>query len=247
VLSLSLLAFFGLAVYAHAVKSGVIADVDWSALSPVQQKVTAMKQLAGMIRSFPPGVTGLVAAGLLAATMSSIDSGINACSAAYLTDFHRRFFVSTETGTHSSKWLGRTLTVALGLLSTALALALIPLVGKTDTLFMIVNKIINGLGAPLLVLFLLGMFTRTANAPGVFYGGILGLLASLAISLRVRGLSLQYYAVANLLAMLAPCLLFSLAATALGHVQPPDRRDWTWFAWKKAAGGCEGCNLRQGG
>ena len=234
VICLSLLAFFGLAVYAQAVRSGAIADVDWAALSPMQQKATAMKQLAGMIRSFPPGVTGLVAAGLLAATMSSIDSGINACSAAYLTDFHRRFFAAKETGADSSKWIGRMLTVALGFLSTGLALALIPLVGKTDTLFMIVNKIINGLGSPLLVLFLLGMFTRTANAPGVFYGGLLGLFASLAISLRVRGLSLQYYAVANLLAMLVPCLLFSLAATAFGHVPPPDRRDWTWFAWKRS-------------
>lgn len=232
VLSLSLLALFGLAVYAHAIKTGAIADVDWAALSPMQQKATAMKQLAGLVRSFPPGVTGLVAAGLLAATMSSIDSGINACSAAYLTDFHRRWFTTTKTEARSSAWLDRALTVAFGILATGLALTLIPLVGKTDTLFMIVNKIINGLGAPLLVLFLLGMFTRTANAPGMLYGGIIGLVASLAISLRVRGLSLQYYAVANLLAMLLPCVVASLGARAIGHVQPADREGWMWFAWR---------------
>lgn len=70
-----------------------IAPMDWSMVPPLQRKGIAMKQLAAMIRSFPPGVTGLVVAGLLAATMSSIDSGINACSAAYVTDFHRRWGV----------------------------------------------------------------------------------------------------------------------------------------------------------
>ena len=77
VISISLLALFGLAVYAYAVKSGTFVG-DWDSLSMIQRKGIAMKQLANVIHSLPPGVTGLVLAGLLAATMSSIDSGINA-------------------------------------------------------------------------------------------------------------------------------------------------------------------------
>ena len=234
VAALSLLVLFGLAIYAHAAKAGVFADAHWETLSPMQKKGMAMRQLAAVIRSFPPGVTGLIAAGLLAATMSSIDSGINACCAAYVTDFHARFFSSDSTAPKAGVWLDRGLTAALGTVATGFALALIPLVGRTNSLFMIVNKIINGLGSPLLVLFLLGMFTRKANAPGMLLGGIVGFLASLFISLSVKHLALQYYAAANLLATLVPCCLFSRFATALGHVQEPKTLTWTWHAWRES-------------
>jgi SSS family transporter len=74
ILSLSLLALLGLAVYAHAVRHGSSMERYWEQLSPMQQRGIAMQQLAAVIRSFPMGATGLVVAGLLAATMSSIDS-----------------------------------------------------------------------------------------------------------------------------------------------------------------------------
>jgi Na+/proline symporter len=188
-----------------------------------------MKQLAAMIRSFPTGVTGLVAAGLLAATMSSIDSGINACSAAYVTDFHKRFSPRTQRGLHLDKGL----TLAFGIVSTLLALALIPLVGGRNTLFEIVNKLINGLGSPLLAIILLGMFSRKVNAPGMLYGGIVGLLASLAVSLLVKPLALQYYAALNLLVSVVPCYLFSRIAALGGHAKYGQGEAWTWAAWRR--------------
>ena len=235
VLSLSLLALFGLAIYTHAVKTGVLTGISWEALSPLQKKSLAMGQLAAVIRAFPAGVTGLVAAGLLAATMSSIDSGINACSAAYMVDFHPRLFRSASAKPHSLTFLDRRLTLALGILSTAMALALISLVGPTNSLFMIVNKMINGLGSPLLVLLMLGMFSRRVNAPGILLGGIIGIIASLAISFSVCQLALQYYAVANLLVTVGCCYLFSHIAASLGHVQPTNAVSWTWWAWRDRA------------
>lgn len=233
VVSLTLLAFFGLAIYAHAVKTGALPPLDWSQVSPLQRKGIAMKQLAAMIQSFPPGVTGLVVAGLLAATMSSIDSGINACSAAYVTDFHKRLFTGAASDPRSDLRLDKGLTLGIGIVSVLLALALIPLIGKTNSIFMIVNKLINGLGSPLLALILLGMFSRRANAPGMLYGGIVGLCASLTVSLLVRPLSLQYYAALNLLVSVVPCYVFSLLASLLGHKSPAASEQWTWFAWRR--------------
>ncbi len=231
VLSLSLLALFGLAIYAHAVKTGALAGVNWEALSPLQKNGLAMGQLAAVIRAFPAGVTGLVAAGLLAATMSSIDSGINACSAAWMVDFHPRLFRPAAPKTNSLALMDRRLTLVLGILSTAMALSLIFLVGPRNSLFMIVNKMINGLGSPLLVLVMLGMFSRKVNAPGMLTGGIVGIIASLVISFSVRHLALQYYAVANLLVTIVPCYLFSLVAGRLKHVQSNENISWTWWAW----------------
>ena len=234
VFSLSLLAFFGLAVYVCAFKGGAITG--WDALSVIQRKSMAMKQLASMINSFPPGVTGLVLAGLLAATMSSIDSGINACSAAYVTDFHCRFFVCTSEKESTGLLPGKRLTIVIGLISTFLALMLIPLFGKTNSLFMIVNKLINGLGSPLLALILLGMFSRRVNAPGMFYGGIIGTIASFAVSLFFRPLALQYYAVLNLCVSIVPCYVFSCIAVVCGYMQSEEKLQWVWNSWRKRYG-----------
>jgi SSS family transporter len=204
VFSLTLLALLGLAVYAHAVSSGVMSTSD--VLTPVAKKMLAMKHLGQVIRSFPAGVTGLVAAGLFAATMSSMDSGINTCCAAWTEDFHKKWFKGNSPS-------GRQLMVQaliLGLLVTCLAFGLMGLVGKTNSLFMIVNKLINGLGSPLLALFLLGMFTKQGNASGAFYGGIIGFVLSAFISLGIKNLALQYYAVANLLLSFSLCFGLSV-------------------------------------
>ncbi|MBO7090582.1 MAG: hypothetical protein J6W23_02270, partial [Victivallales bacterium] len=70
-------------------------------------------------------------------------------------------------------------------------------------------KLVNALGSPLLCLMLLGMFSKKTNASGVFYGGIIGILLSFAISFWLKPLALQYYAVANLLVCLAACYICS--------------------------------------
>lgn len=191
VLSLSLLVLFGLAVYVHSVRTGAISS-----------HVSAIGLIARMIRDFPAGVTGVIAAALLAATMSSIDSGINSCSAAYLTDFHSRFF--------RRPLPGMVLSGCIGAAVTLLALLAIPLLAEANTLFMIVNRFINGLGSPLLTLVLLALIPGRFNAKGVFYGGIAGLAASLAISFGVKSLALQYYAVVNLAVTMLCCLLLSV-------------------------------------
>jgi len=193
VFSLSLLALTGLALYALAMRNG----------NPAQPAAGA---LASMIRSFPKGITGLIAAGLLAATMSSIDSGMNACSAAWITDLRPR-------GGANVLRRGRALTAVLGCVSISIAFMLIPLTAAAGGLFMMVNRVVNAIGSPLLALFLLGMFFRRANARGVFYGGIIGFAASILISLLVKPLALHYYAVLNLLVTL-------VAGLSLSRLQP---------------------------
>ena len=188
---------FGLAIYANACRLGTFAADNGLSLPAAQRQAMALKQLSQIIRSFPSGVAGLIVAGLLAATMSSIDSGVNACAAAYVTDFQKRF---------SWKAISpKVLSLSIGIVSTSLALLLIPAIGKSNSVFAIVNKLVNGLGSPLLCLMLLGMFSKRTNSAGVFYGGIIGLFLSLAISFWLKPLALQYYAVANLLACLAAC------------------------------------------
>ena len=199
-ISLSLLVLLGMAIFATACHQGGFSSIN-SSLPAAKRQAMMLLQFALMLRSFPDGIRGLIVAGLLAATMSSIDSGINACTAAYVTDFQKRF--------NWKKIPSQVLSLVIGVVSTSLALLLIPAIGKSNSVFAIVNKLVNGLGSPLLCLMLLGMFSKKTNSSGVFVGGIIGLFASLAISFWLKPLALQYYAVANLLVCLAACYVFS--------------------------------------
>lgn len=201
-LTLSLLVLLGIAIYARACSSEAFDPVTWQALSPVQKQGIAVKQMAALIKSLPNGLCGLVFAGLIAATMSSIDSGINSCTAAYITDFQERN--GWRPVSHS------TLTLLTGLLSTSLGLLLIPALGNSNSLFAIVNKLVNGLGSPLLCIMLLGMYGKRIVTPkGVFWGSIIGLFASLWISFGVKSLALQYYSAANLIVAFLACVICS--------------------------------------
>lgn len=153
-------------------------------------------QLAIFFRSLPTGLTGLIAAGLLAATMSSLDSGIHACCLTVSTDFS-----------------GKKLQLAppvivsfIGLLVLLTAMQLHHLGG----LFAVVNKVINGLGAPLLGMILLAMRGHLVTAAGLRRGAIAGFVISVAVAVFVDELALHYYAVVNLLVTMLGCILFSL-------------------------------------
>ncbi|PIE51793.1 hypothetical protein CSA37_00535 [Candidatus Fermentibacteria bacterium] len=209
---LSLLALFGLAVYASAVKSG-------------NPDLPANGAIAAMILSFPAGITGLVAAGLMAATMSSVDSGMNACSAAWVTDLKPR-------NNDNILNRGRTLTLALGTVSILMAIVLVPLTREAGSLFMMVNKGVNAIGSPLLALFILGMFTKRTNSAGALWGGITGFAASLAISFLVKPLALHYYAFLNLLATIVPCLLISTLVSG-GKTNSAAGTKWTWLETRR--------------
>ncbi|MCP4639681.1 MAG: sodium/solute symporter [bacterium] len=209
-LALSLLLLFGLTIHAHAVGSGTLG----------QEGMNPVKHMALLVRSLPFGICGLVAAGLLAATMSSIDSGVNACLAAYVTDI-RPWFASTPAGENTRN---RVLTLVLGVGITGLAFQ----VGKLGSLFVIANKIINGLGCPLLAIMILAMFSRRATSRGMLIGGIIGTAFSVFMTFGVKNLALHHYATVNLLGTLAACYVCSLIAGALGERSSGEQLSWMW-------------------
>ncbi len=207
------------------------------AVTPAPEGTPAMVRFAGFAQALPLGLTGVLAGGLLAATMSSVDSGLNSCLAVWMTDFAPRRpprdpdRAPRQTGSLRPPAAGapqsrRSYRTGIGLLlSVTIALAFV--LGRTGDLFAVVNRVVNGVGSPLLALVLLGMFSRGCNATGAWVGGALGTAASLAISFGWDGLALHYYAVVNLLAT----LLVSLLASALTARRDPvtaDQRKWTW-------------------
>ena len=133
-----------------------------------------------IVTQLPPGVSGLLIAGVFAAAMSSLDSSMNSVATAFTTDFYRRF--RPQVSDHSCLRVARIVTVIIGLGGMALALAMDS--WDIDSLWKQFNRFLGLFGAGLAGLFLLAVFTRRTS--GV--GALLGLLGSAAVQYWLREL-----------------------------------------------------------
>ena len=121
-----------------------------------------------VINSLPIGFRGLVVAGLFAAAMSTLDSLLNALATTSLVDFYRPW-IRPATSTTEETWATRGFMLAWGVVITGFAAWVIPVLG--EGMIEISNRIIGFAGGPVLGVFLLGMFSRRANAVGAMVGG----------------------------------------------------------------------------
>ncbi len=109
------------------------------------------------------GLAGLLVAGLFAAAMSSIDSGINSLTLTIVIDW----LSGRHPGVRFSRWL----CVGFGLLTTGVSL-LVPVLG--ENVFDIIIKISGALFGPMLGLFLLAIFSKRANSRVAWIGFVSG-------------------------------------------------------------------------
>ncbi|MFO8013665.1 MAG: sodium:solute symporter [Phycisphaerae bacterium] len=119
-----------------------------------------------IVQQLPPGLSGLIIAGIFAAAMSSVDSGVNSISAAVTTDFVRRF--RPEAGERFFLRLARVLAVVIGAIGTSIALVLATwdIQSLYGFFLMVLGLFTGGLAG----LFVLGIFTRRAGAWGSLVG-----------------------------------------------------------------------------
>lgn len=142
----------------------------------------------------PMGIAGLILASLLAASMSSIDSGLNSICTLLIMDFHRRYGIGRvwlanrigkpeDTLTEDDELLlARPLTLVVGVVATVAALFL----AQVRDIFDIMIAVANTFGAPLLAVFLLGIFTRRCTGAAALAALILGTLFTVGLSLIYR-------------------------------------------------------------
>lgn len=123
-----------------------------------------------IVQQLPAGLSGLLIAGIFAAAMSSLDSSLNSVATAIVTDLYRRFTPGT---TQKSRLrLARQLTVALGVLATALGLIMATF--EIRSLFDLFLELVGLFGGSLAGLFALGIFTRRAHGTGALIGAVSG-------------------------------------------------------------------------
>jgi len=118
----------------------------------------------------PPGVRGLVVAGLLAALMSSLSSVFNASSTLFTMDFYSK--LRPGPSQHELVWTGSlaaTVMVLIGLLW-------VPVIQGARGLYHYLQAVQGYLAPPIFVVFFLGIFIKRLNSKGCLAALIVGFL-----------------------------------------------------------------------
>jgi SSS family solute:Na+ symporter len=159
----------GLVCYALA-KSGKIPELapmigpDGNAIPSVAQGSFPM--LVQYL--LPPGLRGIVVAGLLSALMGSLAGVFNACSTLFTVDLYQKW--KPAASQHQMVRTGRIATAAM----VVIALAWIPVIKGSQGLYTYLQSVQGYLAPPIFVVFFFGVFFKRLNAEGAFWAMVVG-------------------------------------------------------------------------
>jgi SSS family solute:Na+ symporter len=184
----------GMICYALA-KSGKIPELgamigaDGKVVSSVAQGAFPM-----MVQYLlPPGLRGLVVAGLLSALMGSLAGVFNACSTLFTVDLYEKW--RPNSSQHQIVRMGRIATASMILV----ALAWIPVIKGAQGLYTYLQAVQGYLAPPIFVVFFLGVFFKRMNAAGALWAMIVGfalgvfrMLVDTPVALGLNGLQNGY-------------------------------------------------------
>ena len=117
----------------------------------------------------PPGLLGLVVAGLLAAMMSSISATFNSASTLITMDFVKKF--KPDMTSQQLVRSGQISTLILVILASLWA----PQIGKYGDLFRYLQDILGYIAPPIVSTFILGLFWKRATSTGSFFSLLFGM------------------------------------------------------------------------
>jgi len=159
----------GLVCYALA-KSGKVPALA-PMIGPDGQAIPAVAQgsFPMMVQYLlPPGLRGIVVAGLLSALMGSLAGVFNACSTLFTVDLYEKWKPrSTE---HELVRVGRIATTIMVLI----AMVWIPVIKGAQGLYNYLQTVQGYLAPPIFVVFFFGVFSKRLNAQGALWSMIVG-------------------------------------------------------------------------
>lgn len=126
----------------------------------------------------PAGVSGLVVAGMFAAAMSSVDSGVNSITAVVSSDFIGRFG-KTPLDEQTEVRNARLIAVGVGIMVILGTTLIDHLPGN---LFAVSKRATDLFVTPLFTLFFLALFVRNATATAANLGAVSGFLTAATIA-----------------------------------------------------------------
>jgi len=141
----------------------------------------------------PPGLRGLVVAGLLSALMGSLAGVFNACSTLFTVDLYEKW--NPGASQHQIVRVGRMATAAM----VIVALLWIPVIKGASGLYTYLQAVQGYLAPPIFVVFFFGVFFKRLNAQGALWAMIVGfvlgifrMLVDTPVTLGLGGLQNGY-------------------------------------------------------
>jgi len=116
----------------------------------------------------PPGLRGIVVAGLLSALMGSLAGVFNACSTLFTVDIYEK--MRPQASQAELVRMGRIATAVM----VVIALIWIPVVKGAHGLYEYLQSVQGYLAPPIFVVFFLGVFWKRLNAQGCFWAMMIG-------------------------------------------------------------------------
>jgi SSS family solute:Na+ symporter len=159
----------GLICFALA-KSGKVPGLD-IVYDSVTGKATGHSQAAFPLLVqylLPPGLRGLVVAGLLSALMGSLAGVFNACSTLFTVDIYEK--LRPKASQSEIVRMGRLATIIM----VIIAMAWIPVVKGATGLYNYLQSVQGYLAPPIFVVFFFGVFWKRLNAKGCLWAMIIG-------------------------------------------------------------------------
>ncbi|XP_066979812.1 sodium/mannose cotransporter SLC5A10-like [Macrobrachium rosenbergii] len=128
-----------------------------------------------LLRLLPAGALGIVLSGFLAALMSQVDSILNSTATLVTMDFVKKF--KPDLNDAQLMNIGKFVTFLCMLISVCWA----PFLGRVDSLFKFLQKLLSYLIPPVMSLFLGGFFWKGANSRGAILALSLGNVWGIAL------------------------------------------------------------------
>ena len=127
----------------------------------------------------PVGMTGLIVAVLIAALVSTVDSGLNSFSTVFTLDIYVGRYRPNATPSEI-KWVGRLSMIGVAVLAILAALSM---EGVGKNMFELLQGIISFIAPPMGAVFLIGVLWRRATSTAAYATLILGSTVSLSVGL----------------------------------------------------------------
>lgn len=161
---------------------------------------------------FPPGLAGLFLAALMAAIMSSIDSGIHSVTTAIVVDFRDRLLPQLKPANERRELAFIRITL---LVVGVIAVGLACMVGGMGDVFDIGKKLTAAFGGPLLAVFLLALFDKRSTGAGVLLSALVATAGTLGLMYTQNWFSVWYWPIG-----FTSSLLLGIALSRLFPPQP---------------------------
>ncbi len=129
----------------------------------------------------PHGVIGFIFVAIMAALMSSLDSGLNSLSAVTMKDIYQKYIKPRATEKHYFR-VSKVITILWGIFAIGVALFLTETTqAARQTTIVLINAVGSMLYGPILAAFLMGMFSKNMSARAVKRGVVAGIIANLLL------------------------------------------------------------------